>query len=186
MFYQVDVRSDLGMYSIISTGAGLTKDSIEKVPSVAKLIVPIKVIPDICHRHHRRCLWKTNLPCGEFHHMTNCQLEKCLHMENMEKNLLWGEMWRKISHVENNLHMRNVETSLFYHNLCCFVIKSVWLPFMLFCRQIYFVAIHTLLRGEKLNQKIVSVEKKRQISGMIKVFMPSLDSLDVKSSKMDI
>ena len=22
-------------------------------------------IPDICHKHHKRCLWRKNLSCGE-------------------------------------------------------------------------------------------------------------------------
>ena len=25
----------------------------------------IQAIPDICHRRHRRCLWRKNWPCGE-------------------------------------------------------------------------------------------------------------------------
>ena len=23
------------------------------------------IIPDICHKHHKRCLWRKNLSCGE-------------------------------------------------------------------------------------------------------------------------
>ena len=72
-----------------------------------------------------------NLPCGEItpHDIFSCtkilqmtirQLEKCLHMVNKEKD----------GHVEKFLHVRNVETNLF------------WIPFTLFCQQIYFVAIN--------------------------------------------
>ena len=54
-----------------------------------------KCIPDICHKHYRRCLWRKNLPCGEIFstlHMTNCQSEKCLHMVDLENNLSCGEV----------------------------------------------------------------------------------------------
>ena len=27
--------------------------------------MPILIKPDICHKHHKRCLWRTNLSCGE-------------------------------------------------------------------------------------------------------------------------
>ena len=93
--------------------------------------------------------------------MTDCHVEifstghtvswkKCLHMVNMEK----------ICHVEKFLHMRNVETNLVGHNLCYFVAKSCFFASTLFCRKIYFVAIHALLRGEKLNQKLCLWRKK--------------------------
>ena len=32
-------------------------------------------IPDICHRHHRRRLWRKNWSCGEILPMTCCQVE---------------------------------------------------------------------------------------------------------------
>ena len=66
----------------------------------------------------------------------------------------YGEIWRKICHVEKFLHMRDVETNLFCHNSCCFVVKSVLLPYTLFCWERYFVAIYALLCGEKFNQKL--------------------------------
>ena len=31
-----------------------------------------------------------------------------------------GEMWSKMCHVETFLHMKNVETNIFCHFLCCF------------------------------------------------------------------
>ena len=54
------------------------------------------IIPDICHRHHRRCLWRIflscgeisshdRLSCGEMLHMTDCHVEKALHMRNVKK-----------------------------------------------------------------------------------------------------
>ena len=73
----------------------------------------------------------------EILYMTNRQLEKCLHMVNIQKHLPCGEMWRKICHVEKYLYMVNVETNLFGHKLCCFVGKSVLFPFMQFSREIY-------------------------------------------------
>ena len=91
------------------------------------LVIPL--VPDICHRHHRE----------KFAMRRNCQLEKCLHRVNMKTNLSGGEMWRKICHVEEFLNMRNMETNLFCQSSCCFVAKSLLLPFTLFCRKIYFV-----------------------------------------------
>ena len=29
------------------------------------LKISISIIPDICHKHHKRCLWRKNLSCGE-------------------------------------------------------------------------------------------------------------------------
>ena len=52
---------------------------------------------------------------------------------------------------------------MFCHILWCFVAKS-W--FTQFCRDICFVAIYALLRGEKFSQKLRPVEKKWLISGM--------------------
>ena len=70
-------------------------------------------------------------------------------------------MWRMFSH-DRCLQMSNKEIGM--EKLSCFVGKSVLSQFSLFCREICFVA---LLCGEKLNQEVVLVEKKRQISGMI-------------------
>ena len=53
-------------------------------------------ILDICHGHHGRCPWRKNLPCGETSphdrlacgkilHMTDCHVEKALHMRNVKK-----------------------------------------------------------------------------------------------------
>ena len=83
-----------------------------------------------------------------------------LHLVSTGKNLSCGEMWRQIWHVEKFLHMRNVEANLFCHNSCCSVAKSGLLPFTLFCRKIYFVAIYALLCGEQLNQNLCLWRKK--------------------------
>ena len=91
--------------------------------------------------------------------MTNCQLEKCFHMVNMD-NLSYREMWRQIRHVEKFLHKRNVETNLVRPNSCCLVAKSVLLPFMLFRPKIYFVAIHVLMHAEKFQPKLCLWRKK--------------------------
>ena len=73
---------------------------------------------------HDRCL------CTEILHMKNCQLEKCLHMLNMEKNLSCGDIFPH----------ENVETNLFCRNFCCFfcllrcfVAKSILSRFTGFC-----------------------------------------------------
>ena len=62
--------------------------------------------------------------------------------------------------------MINVGTNQFCHNLRFLVAKYALLQFTLFCRKICSVGIYALLHGEKLKPKVVSVEKKGQISGM--------------------
>ena len=68
--------------------------------------------------------------------MTDCHVEKFSHMW---RNFSTREMLRQIC---------------FSHNLCCFVDKLVLQPFTLFCREIYFAAIYSLLHGEKFEQKL--------------------------------
>ena len=64
--------------------------------------------------------------------------------------------------------MRDVDTKRFL------VAKSALLQITLFCGKIFSVAIYAFLRGEKLKPKIVSVEKKGQISGVPKTCIPLL------------
>ena len=84
----------------------------------------------------------------------------------------YGEIWRKICHVETFLHKRDVETNLFCQNSCCFVVKSVLLPYTLFCCERYFVAIYALLCGEKFNQKLCLWRKmdKYQLCAILEIF----------------
>ena len=63
--------------------------------------------------------------------------------------------------MEKNLSKRGI----FPHAKCGQ--KSVLSQFNFFSCKICSVAIYALLRGEKLKPKIVSVEKKGQISGMV-------------------
>ena len=90
------------------------------------------------------------LSCGENLHMTDCHVENYLHMVNVEKNLSNRGIF----------DMKNVDTNQFCHNLHCLVAKSDLLQFTLFCREICFVAIYALLCGEKLNQKLCLWRKK--------------------------
>ena len=120
----------------------------------------------------------TSSACGEkichvekFFHMTDCHVEKFLHMRNV----------KKIYHIEKVLHMTNVEQNVvcgemwrnhislsqvtFFCCICCtylrcFVAKSV-LSQNLFCRDL------RAFVWRKIEPKIVLVEKKRQISGML-------------------
>ena len=132
----------------------------------------------------------TSGACGEkichlenFFHMTDCHvekflhkrnlkkiyhIEKVLHMINVEQNVLCGEMWRNLSCGEmfahdRFLHMRNEKCQA---NVLC--AKSVLSQFTLFCREICFVTIYALFVWRKIEPKIVLVEKKRQISGMLR------------------
>ena len=61
------------------------------------------IILYICHGHHRQCPWRNNLPCGEISphdrlpcgknfHLTNCHVEKALHMRNV-KNICNVVKW---------------------------------------------------------------------------------------------
>ena len=71
---------------------------------------------------------------------------------NMEKNLSYGDIFS---------HERCGDKSAFFlHKSRCFVVKSLLLPFTLFCCERCFVAIYALLCGEKLNQKLCLWRKK--------------------------
>ena len=37
---------------------------LERLASLRSFSI-VRIIPDICHRYHRRCLWRKNLSCGE-------------------------------------------------------------------------------------------------------------------------
>ena len=55
--------------------------------------------PDICLKHHKRCLWRKICHVVNFFHMTDCHVQKFLHMRNVKKIFL----------IEKVLHMINVE-----------------------------------------------------------------------------
>ena len=40
------------------------------------LPTPRPTIPDICHKHHKRCLWRKTCHVEKFLHMTDCYVEK--------------------------------------------------------------------------------------------------------------
>ena len=126
------------------------------------------LIPDICHNHHNRWLWRKNLPCGEISphdrlscaenlHSTNCQLAKCLHMVNVETNLSFGEI---------SPHQKCGD-NLFCLNLCCFVSKSVCVAIYAVLSRNQFCRDLRVFAWRKIQAKIVFVEKKGQISGML-------------------
>ena len=75
--------------------------------------------------------------------MTNCQLEKCLHMVKMEKNLSCGE----ISPPEKCGHKCVLSQSMFFlRNLFCYNLGAfAW---------------------RKINPTFLRVENKGQMSGM--------------------
>ena len=97
------------------------------------------------------------LSCGENLHMTDCHVENYLHMVNVEKSIQWGN---------------------FPHEKCGH--KSVLSQFSFVICKIWFVTIYAVLSWNlfccdlrsfvwrKIEPKIVLVEKKRQISGMLK------------------
>ena len=127
----------------------------------------VTTILDICHKHHKRCLWRKNLPCGEISphdrlscaenlHSTNCQLAKCLHMVNVETNLSFGEI---------SPHQKCGD-NLFCLNLCCFVSKSVCVAIYAVLSRNQFCRDLRVFAWRKIQAKIVFVEKKGQISGM--------------------
>ena len=115
--------------------------------SVKRSQIIILKIPHICHRHHRRCLWRKichvekispqdRLSCGEIFHMTNRQLEKCLHMVDMEKygekSVMWRyfftwEMWRQICFVTI---LAVLSWNLFYCHIYAVLLRQI------FCRDL--------------------------------------------------
>ena len=65
-----------------------------------------------------------------------------------------------IPHIYHPWHLWRKMMTDVDRNLPCFIVNSVLLRFTLFCRKLGFVAIYALLRGEKIEPKIVYVEKK--------------------------
>ena len=66
------------------------------------MMMMIMIIPDICHKHHKQCLWRKIGHVEKFFHMTDCHEEKFLHLRNV----------KKIYHIEIILHMINVEQNV--------------------------------------------------------------------------
>ena len=44
-------------------------------------------IPDICHKHHKRCLWRKNLSCGEIFPYDRLSCGEVSPHEKCEENL---------------------------------------------------------------------------------------------------
>ena len=125
-------------------------------------------------------------------------IEKVLYLINVERNVLCGEMWRNLSFGETyhsshdlscyilslaNKHYVQFmpeccEMTLVCCKQCCFVAQSVLSQFTLFFCEICFVSIYALFVWRKIELKIVVVEKKRQISGMV-VRLQSVQKNDV-------
>ena len=80
-----------------------------------------------------------------------CQVEKFLHIYHV-----FGVHFCFVF-LHFALKQQFVSHILTSINLCCFgafILFSLFLRFMVFCREIYFVAIYALLCGEKFNQKL--------------------------------
>ena len=103
--------------------------------------------------------------------MTDCHVENYLHMVNVEKNLSNGGIF----------HMKNVDTNQFCHNLHCLVAKSDLLQFTLFGREICFVAIYALFRKENLNQNLCLWRKITNIMYVLHIYQPYQPYLYIKS-----
>ena len=111
--------------------------------------------PDICHRHHRRCLWRKI-----------CHVEKILHISdcNVEKFSIWQIlMWKTFSACmyEWEMSTESVMWINFVHNIWCTVAfytdllqNLLFLWFTLLCCKVCFVALHALLRGGKIELNI--------------------------------
>ena len=132
-------------------------------------------IPDICHNHHNRCLWRKFFHVEKIFQMTDCHvekflhkrnlkkiyhIEKVLHMINVEQNVLCGEMWRNVSCGEmfphdGLLHMNRL--TFFCCKICFVAIYAVLLQ-NLFCHNL------CALVWRKVEPKIVSVGKNEDIT----------------------
>ena len=123
------------------------------------------LIPDICHTHHNRWLWRKNLSCGENFPYDRLSCGEVSPHEKCEENLSHREssphdkcgakcvMWRN---VEKSVMWRNFPQDRFLHmrnekcqaNLLCGGISPhdiSLLQIMLFCCKICFVAIYAVL-----------------------------------------
>ena len=85
--------------------------------SVWKQIVFHGAIPDICHKHHKQCLWRKLLSCGEIFPYDRLSCREVSPHEKCEENL---------SHRESSPHdkcgakcimWRNVEKSVMWINV---------------------------------------------------------------------
>ena len=57
-------------------------------------------IPHICHKHHKRCLWREKNSYGEFFHV-----EKFLHMEKkLFRNCAWGDKKTNMRYAVHTMH----------------------------------------------------------------------------------
>ena len=73
-------------------------------------------IPDICHKHHKRCLWRKNLSCGDIfpHDRLSCgevsPHEKCEDNISRRESSPQDERGSKMWCVEKFVMWRNVST----------------------------------------------------------------------------
>ena len=116
------------------------------------------VIPDICQNcYEEEIFHMTDCHVEKFLHMRNVKkiyhIEKVLHMINVEQNVLCGEMWRNLSCGE----MCYVEKCC---KQCCFVAKSLLSQFTLFVAKSVLSRFTRFLCGENLNQKLCLWRKK--------------------------
>ena len=143
------------------------------------------LIPDICHKHHKRCLWRKNLSCGEIFIYYRLLCGEVSPHEKCEENL---------SHRGSSPHDKCGAKCVMWRNLSCGDWRTVstwqispheqweiWSKSVLwrdFSTWPFFSAIYSVLSRNlfcrnlrafvwrKIEPKIVLVEKKRQISGM--------------------
>ena len=149
-------------------------------------------IPDICHKHHKQCLWRKLLSCGEIFPYDRLSCREVSPHEKCEENLshressphdfgakcVYAEKCGEICHVDKCFHMtdistwemKNVETICFYALILHNHISLSQLT--MYCYNLRcFVAKSVLLQFtrfwlEKIWTKNCACGKKRQISGM--------------------
>ena len=78
----------------VDTAIGIV--TIGAVGAVCAVVAVGEVIVHICHKHHKRCLWRKSLSygeifpydrlsCGEILHVINFHVEKALDLRNVKK-----------------------------------------------------------------------------------------------------
>ena len=112
-------------------------------PLLSAKIVP--TIRDICHRNHKLCLWRENLPCGEM----------SPHGKYGEKSVMWRNVEKNLSYTEISLHKKCGYKSFLSQN--CFVAIYAVSLLNLFCCNLHAFCV------EKLNQKLCLWRKRTNI-----------------------
>ena len=127
-------------------------------------------ILDICRGHRGHCPWRIFLSCGEI-----LDVEKFLHVEKLYMWVIclisWADMPELLALLGQVKLIDHIIHTVLLWDICLmeytlFCQKSILLRYTLFSRETCFVAIYALSVWREIMPKMLSVEKKWQISCM--------------------